>query len=554
MDFLNNAISQLRDLFKGMTPGSRMTAGMLLALIVVSLFYLFAYQGRTADRYLFGSREFSDKDIATMQRAFSVENLDRYMLDGKRIRVPGGELNSYMKALDKAEFLPADIEADITAIRERGSSFLESEKEKEFWRGQAQQQKLARAIAKRPEIGGATVQYREVKTRGFPPVVERKATVVVWGANNQPIDRATAKTIRSTASFWFGIRPEDVAVNDVNGITYSDMDDADGLSKEARMYAVAKANYETEFRIKIQNALSVFPGVVATVNAVLDPSIFNESTKVIVDPQATAVQSSSFSKNRDSRPAAGGRPGAETNQVRSNEPRTLASLNTQQTTSDETGEQQVSVTGHEVTTERTAALRPKVVTATVSIPKSYFKAVWHERNPTAEGATPTTPQQSDLDKIEAEIIKQIQDKVVTVLPPLEAGANPFPQVEVSSYDDLPAEPIEPPSMATTTMAWFSTNWRTLGLFALGLISLFVLRGMIRSVTPATASAAAQTMPTDAQATDEEESEHEDEETPAVLHRRAPATGVSLRDELTNMVREDPDAAANVLRTWIGDAA
>ena len=50
-------------------------------------------------------------------------------------------------------------------------------------------------------------------------------------------------------------------------------------------------------------------------------------------------------------------------------------------------------------------------------------------------------------------------------------------------------------------------------------------------------------------------EEEDEEEPQViLQRKGESSGMSLRDELINMVREDPDAAANVLRTWIGDAA
>jgi flagellar M-ring protein FliF len=43
-----------------------------------------------------------------------------------------------------------------------------------------------------------------------------------------------------------------------------------------------------------------------------------------------------------------------------------------------------------------------------------------------------------------------------------------------------------------------------------------------------------------------------QETPAQRRlRRLTAGGPSLRDELSELVAEDPDAAANVLRTWIG---
>ena len=46
MDFLNKAIAQLSDLFRSMTPGARITAGLLLAVVVVSMGYLFQHSDR----------------------------------------------------------------------------------------------------------------------------------------------------------------------------------------------------------------------------------------------------------------------------------------------------------------------------------------------------------------------------------------------------------------------------------------------------------------------------------------------------------------------------
>jgi flagellar M-ring protein FliF len=36
-----------------------------------------------------------------------------------------------------------------------------------------------------------------------------------------------------------------------------------------------------------------------------------------------------------------------------------------------------------------------------------------------------------------------------------------------------------------------------------------------------------------------------------LRRMSGGSGPSLRDELSELVKEDPDSAANVLRSWIG---
>ena len=49
---------------------------------------------------------------------------------------------------------------------------------------------------------------------------------------------------------------------------------------------------------------------------------------------------------------------------------------------------------------------------------------------------------------------------------------------------------------------------------------------------------------------------EEPEQPAAaprLRRRRSKGGPSLRDELVEIVRDDPDAAANILRNWIGSA-
>lgn len=556
MDFLSRAASELSDLFKSMTPGARITAGLLLVMIVISLSYLLLYQSSNADKYLFGGRAFSDQELAAMQRAFAAENLDDYELDGKRVQVPGGKLTTYMQALNKAEFSPADPDAAIDAIRERGSSMFESEEEKEFWRSQAQQKKLARTVEMRPDVDWATVQFREVKTRGFPPSVERRATVVVCGANNRTLERSTSRTIRKTASAWFGIEPEEVAVTDVNGGVLSVGEEAEGLSKEARMYADAKGYYEESFKSKLQQCLSFLgEGVVTTVNVEMDPTISSESSKVTVDPRTVALESESTSKTKQSVPTEGGRPGAIPNEVPGNEPRTLTTTNSQKTSMDENSEQQVSITGHEQVREQKAGLIPTTVTATISIPKSYFSKVWQERNPPTSGEESPPPTENQLNEIENEIIPKVEEKVVQALPLLNAGEDQYDQVEVSSYDDLPSEPPVPPSLPSTIMMWFSDNWKTLGLFAVALSSLFILRSMVRAaltdsaVTPESMPQATPT--TEPESEDKEEDGHE---AAATLNRRVQPKGSALKEELTSMVREDPDAAANILRSWIGDAA
>ena len=90
------------------------------------------------------------------------------------------------------------------------------------------------------------------------------------------------------------------------------------------------------------------------------------------------------------------------------------------------------------------------------------------------------------------------------------------------------------------------------MIAVGLVSLVMLRGMIRRAAPAPAPAAeAAEMPRIAEEPEEEEEQPEVEK---VLRRKFDAGGPNLKQELQLLVKEDPDAAAAILRNWIGDAA
>ena len=63
MDIFNKAFAQLSDLFRSMTPGARITAGLLLVVVVVSLGYLFRYQTSAADAYLMNGEPIPASDL-----------------------------------------------------------------------------------------------------------------------------------------------------------------------------------------------------------------------------------------------------------------------------------------------------------------------------------------------------------------------------------------------------------------------------------------------------------------------------------------------------------
>ncbi len=134
--------------------------------------------------------------------------------------------------------------------------------------------------------------------------------------------------------------------------------------------------------------------------------------------------------------------------------------------------------------------------------------------------------------------------------------DPRPYVQVVTFQHLASLPIAPPTFNDQAMLWLSQYWTTLGMIVLGLISLLVLRSIARSIPAAApraelANAAGANLQSNVAATAPEP--ERDRQDAAVRLKRRVKSGPTLRDDLVEIVREDPDAAANILRNWIGAA-
>src|ERR1051325_4955771 len=107
MDFLNRAIAQITDLFRSMTPGARITAGLLLTVVVVSLAYLFNHQTSSPDAFLMGGESIATSQLPAVEAAFGKAKLSGYEIDAShRIRVPAAQKAAYMAALVDGNAMP----------------------------------------------------------------------------------------------------------------------------------------------------------------------------------------------------------------------------------------------------------------------------------------------------------------------------------------------------------------------------------------------------------------------------------------------------------------
>jgi flagellar M-ring protein FliF len=288
------------------------------------------------------------------------------------------------------------------------------------------------------------------------------------------------------------------------------------------------------------------------VKAELDDTRLEETRTSKPDPKNVAFREvTKEDQSTQTTTEGGGQPGLTAQGPNRQGPLAALQRQNQNQTTKVDGETEYMV-GEEHRIFQRTGLTPKEVWATVTIPQTYLTDIWKQQNPDAK----EPPKPDDLTVVETKVRTNVENIVEPLLPRQAQGADSFKQVKVVFLDALPRPTIEPPTMASTALASVSQHWNTLLMVGVAIFSLLVLRSVVRAVPasgPAGGGAAAVAGLT-VQAEDGVDSggAEADGDEPKRSRLRI-KKGTSLKDDLVEMVKEDPDAAAAILRTWIGKA-
>ena len=548
MDFLNKTYAQLVDLFRSMTLGARITSGLLLVVVVISLLYIFKWHSAGPEVDLMHGLPVPAGQLPAMEAAFKKAELSGYEIRGTQIRVPRGQEAKYMAALAEAKALPPNFGSALKEAINAGNVF-EGTKQKEQRLRIAIQDELALIISQMTGIENAYVLYdSDTKFGTLNREKITTASVSVKPVGSTQLDEARVSSIRHlVAGAIAGLKPENVTVADLNGRVYHGSPDGGG-SAEDNLYLALKRIHEQDLKNKILNALCYIPNVTVEPSVVLDRERIKRSKKIQRDPKTVPVREVEKTMTKTQEGAApAGRPGLEAQQPNRGATLATRSSGSRQEGEDSSRETYSLASGEEVEKEE-LGLTPKRATVSVGIPSSYFEKVWHERNPAEEGAEPKKPDPAALDAVRQEESVKIQKHVATLLPPVEGLTDLTELVTVTTFQDIRAPKLPEPPATEHALGWLAQYWPTLGMIGLALFSLVMLRSMVRSAPLATPTAGFPVLYAKASAEPEEEPAHT---AAAKRLRRFQGSGVSLRDELSDLVHEDPDVAANILKSWIG---
>ncbi|MGD9722844.1 MAG: hypothetical protein AB7O59_16030 [Pirellulales bacterium] len=195
---------------------------------------------------------------------------------------------------------------------------------------------------------------------------------------------------------------------------------------------------------------------------------------------------------------------------------------------------------------------PARVTASVAVPATYYQSLWRQEHSAPFGQAQPEPDAASLAVLETRESKKIEELVSNLLP-RNTDADPTPRVAVSTFQPVVGQHHVAQEMGGHAWSWLVANRQTVSLGALALVGLAVLRSMFRAIAPKPQAAAsvAGLPPTLSLVSDV----YEEGLTEPVAEAMHPAPHrPSLRGELADAVRDDPDAAVSVLRSWIGNAS
>jgi flagellar M-ring protein FliF len=534
MEVFNRAFTQLRDAFRSMTPGSRMTAGLLAAVIVGALAYLGTQQGAKPDTDLMHGVPVAKSHLPLMEAAFAKAKLSGYVVRGtSSILVPHGDESKYMAALVAANALPPNMSAARRDAMNSGSILEIGSGRDQQRMVLAKQEGLASFIRTMPEIEDASVEYSvDPKPAPFEKKVATAVVCVKMKGTSQ-LDETTVLAIRDTVVGAFaGLKPEEVVVAESNGRAWRG---SIGTPEENRCRQIKRAS-EQDLKASILKALRHIPGVDVEVNVEMK----REQAAVAKTPDLAVPlvppQPQPVSK------AAG---------AASQKPNVAAVLDS--LLSGTSGESQTSPperTMPEPIEKPAIVLTPISARVLVRVPMSYFASLWQQRNPTPQGEAKRMPDQASFDKIRIEESANIQQCVAALLPAMPNRTSVAEMVTVTPFEELSTAA---PAFAfpDDLMTWAMQSWRALAGVGVALVGLLGFWAVTRSkpakVDEPAKVATAKAIVDPAQPTPAKV---------AAPHWKRPAQPADrpVREELSKLVEDDPETAANILRKWIGQAS
>jgi flagellar M-ring protein FliF len=546
---------QARLLFSAMPFASRLLAGLLVVVIVISSVFLVKTDPANSSAYLFDGYRFSETELRRAEMAFSAAGLTGSERESGRLRIPINKREAFLKALAEAKAFPQDLGSHLEEVFEAQNPF-ESARQFQAKTMAARERDIALALKTLPFIEFAYVSYDEQR-QGFADSSQKTAAVWIMPEGQSVLTneqkRAIAKQVQAS---FAGLVYENVHVMDLKtGSDFCGKNDPIAENQE-RIFSI-KQHEETSLKSKILSLLSSFGDVRVEVNVEFDPAYREEIDKIEYNssPLANSEDSSQTdieTKNDDRL--------AHTPNVQLNPSSSLKIFPRDRT------QQPENIARRETKRTEKNVMRIESVSASISIPRSYYRIAysrhWADLNPGKSISESPPISAEELRNIHLDTAKKIEHLLSGVM--LKPSKDNAARIIISDYHDEQPTAAPEPTFAETAWEFVQSSWQMLSLVGIALLALLVLRSalaspirsfdsdLIDSLEIASGEKNTTGRETRPNYFESEEWESEPSEETSLSIDTAMADAPVV-DELTSLVKDNPKAGT-LLRDWIREAA
>lgn len=528
MDVLQRIYRQFFELTRSMSPAQRATLVVAPLLVLAGFGALLLQQPRGGSyTALSWGKTYTTEEIIAAEQALLQEGLTDFRREGQRLMVPAAKVDQYNAALIKFDATPADLGSQLVKKYESLGPFS-TEKERQELREAMLQREVGRTLRAMPDVEDAQVVIAKPLSRGWSQRGKVTANVTLRPRPGRELSQRTVHAIRAAvANMVPDLKPADVTVLDVrNQVTFTGEAANEPFdSKLLQRIHELKRNYEEQ----IERDLSYIPSVGVTVNVDVDNLKSSVTRNQVVDKSKIAPVFTTENQITDSqtqRP-----PRGEAGQV-ANRPGSVAPTTGPERSRQFSNTESNILNGvsFEVTEKELIAAMPKAVQVSVAIPRDYYRTVAAQRKAAGE----QDAAQLDAAAIEKTVIANVTKSVKALIP----ADSPPSAVIVNSIDRVTVEPPATPiPWLDRVMEWVREWGGTGGLVLFAVVALWLLRRT--APAPLAESPADLAQPT----------AHAGRE--GAVAAAGPAAGESTRrDEIQNMVRDNPEATAAIISRWL----
>jgi flagellar biosynthesis/type III secretory pathway M-ring protein FliF/YscJ len=565
MDFFKTHLARLQQQFNQLSASQKMLTVSLMAIMIMTLLWWGRYAGQPEMEAVL-DQDFAPEDVARITADLRSRGIP-YSTSGSHILVPSDRKVEVLGSMIYQGMMPHDSVTPLLDLMNKSSSAFDSSAKTDMIANEGKQAYLAMIIRTFPQVRHAMVALAVPQHPRFGENTSPSATVYInMKPGEVPSNRLATAAADVIAGAISGMNRSNVRVI-VDGVARSVTPDADEGGGGGN-YMDQVRDEEKYYADQISNQFAFCEGVMVHVN-VLPKTDTTDSKETLIDPKKVITKELENEHDQQSAAGAnhaGGDPGVASN-TGSNTGMAVggggASDGSGGTSTEKEHTKNTVIIPQTETTKHTPAGSCTVQSASIAFPRSYFVKAYKvetqsDKEPSEVLLQPYINKQ--LDKFKA-IVKgcvHVDD----------------PQIVVDTYTELASANPEPPTQVSSGVTMMLGNHvREIALGVLALMSLVLVPMIARKSGSAAMLAGAASGPgqigglldgaapgTTVDAILAKAVGKTSDTTAEVGEGGRTLDAVELDDEtlrsqqvveqVSSLVKDNPDAAANLIKRWM----